>query len=164
MRVLGSGIEVQGAHLLATKRAARDHPLNRFFKHTLGEATFENLLRRRFLDTAGVPGVFVIDLVGRLVAGEFHLVDIDDDHVIAAIDVRGVARRGLAAQNVGDDRREATDDKSVGIDNVPVLFDLGRFDRPGLRAERFHGCVLKAVNVSIALRFPSPGPRKRLTP
>ncbi len=81
----------------------------------------------------------VIDLVGHLAPGELHLLGIDDDHVIAAIDVRGEAGLVLAAQDIGDDRGDTTDDETVGVDNVPVLFDLGRFDRPGHLAESLHG-------------------------
>jgi hypothetical protein len=46
--------------------------------------------------------------------------------VVAAIDMRRVARLVLAAQDVGDDRRDAADDEAVGIDQVPFLLDLGR--------------------------------------
>ena len=45
MRVLGAVVEVKGAHLLAPKRAARDHPLDRLFKHALREAALEHLAR-----------------------------------------------------------------------------------------------------------------------
>jgi hypothetical protein len=58
---------------------------------------------------------------------KLHLVGVDDDDMVAAIDVRGEARLVLAAQDVGDDRTgEAADDQAVGIDQMPFLFDLGR--------------------------------------
>src|SRR5690606_21903798 len=91
------------------------------------------------LDAAGIAGVLVVGLVAALVAGEADLLDVDDDDVVPAIDVRGVARLVLAAQDVGDDRGEAADDQTLGIDQMPFLLDLGRLDRPGLLAERLHG-------------------------
>jgi hypothetical protein len=38
----------------------------------------------------------------------------------------------LAAQEIRDDHREPAEHKAVGIDQVPLLFDFGRLDRPGL--------------------------------
>ena len=81
----------------------------------------------------------VVGLLGPLVAGQGDLVDIDHDHVVAAVDVRGEARLVLAAQEIGDDHCEAADDQPLGIDQVPLLLDLGRLDRPGDLAERLHG-------------------------
>jgi hypothetical protein len=41
--MLGAGIEVKGAHLVAAERTARDHALDAFLKHTLGEAALQHL-------------------------------------------------------------------------------------------------------------------------
>ena len=46
VRMLGAVVEVQGAHLVAAERAARDHALDGLFKDALGEAAFEDLARR----------------------------------------------------------------------------------------------------------------------
>ena len=70
---------------------------------------------------------------------KLHLVGVDDDDMVAAIDVRGEARLVLAAQDVGDDRREAADHQPVGIDQMPFLLDLGRLDRLGRLHQRLHG-------------------------
>ena len=137
--MLGAGVEVQRLHLLASERAARDHPLDGLLEHALGEASVEDLVGGHFLDAAGIAGVLVVGLLTALVAGEADLLDVDDHDVVAAIDVRGEARLVLAAQDVGDDRGEAADDQPLGIDQVPFLLDLGRLDRPGNLAERFHG-------------------------
>jgi hypothetical protein len=77
--------------------------------------------RGHFLQAAGIAGVLVIDLVLQLAAGEAHLVRVDDDDMVAAIDVRGEARLVLAAQDVGDDRRDAADHQVLGIDQMPFL-------------------------------------------
>src|SRR4029079_8215690 len=60
VRMLGAGIEVKRAHLVAAQGTARDHALDRFFEHALGEAALEDLGRGRGLDAAGIAGVAVI--------------------------------------------------------------------------------------------------------
>jgi len=49
----------------------------------------------------------VEDFAFGLAAGQAHLLGVDDDDVVAAIDVRGEGRLVLAAQAHGDDRGEA---------------------------------------------------------
>jgi len=73
--------------------------------------------------------VAVVDLVGVLLAGEHHLVDVGDDDIVAAIDVRGVVTAVLAAQTVGDEGRETAHHDAFGVDMDPFLRDLGRLQR-----------------------------------
>src|SRR3546814_198892 len=137
--MFGAGIDAQVTHLLAPQRPARDHALDRLFEHALGEAAFEHLAGGDALDAARIAGVPVIDLARQLVAGEAHLVRVDDDDVVTAIDVRGEARLVLAAQDIGDDRRRATDHQAIGIDDMPFLLHLVRLDRLGGLHQRLHG-------------------------
>jgi hypothetical protein len=83
------------------------------------------------LDAARIAGVVIVDLLLALAAGEHHLVGVDDDDVVAAIDVGRVARLVLAAQAHGDDRGEAADDKAGGVDDDPLLVDVGGFQGKG---------------------------------
>src|SRR5687768_14621364 len=110
--MLGAIVEVKRAHLVAAQRPARDHALHGLFENALGEASLEHLARRDGLDAAGIAGVLVIDLVGQLLAGEAHLVGIDDDDMVAAIDMRGVAWLMLAAQDIGYNRGETPDNQT----------------------------------------------------
>ena len=135
----GAGIDAQVRHLAAAQRTARDHALNGLFKHALGEAAIQHLGGGHFLDAAGVASVLVIGLLLQLVARQLDLAGVDHDDMIAAIDVRGEARLVLAAQMVGDDHGETPDHQSFGIDQMPLLFHLGRFDRPGDLGKRLHG-------------------------
>jgi hypothetical protein len=139
VRMLRAVVEVKRAHLVAAERAARDHALHRLLEHTLGETALEHLARSRLLQPAGVAGVLVIDLLVELAAGEADLVGVDHDDMVAAIDVRREARLVLAAQDVGDDRRDAPDDQAVGVDQMPFLLDLGRLGRLGRLHQRLHG-------------------------
>ncbi|VXC74354.1 hypothetical protein SPHINGOAX6_40271 [Sphingomonas sp. AX6] len=139
VRMLGALEDAQIAHLLTAQRTARNHALDCLFKDTLGEATVENLVRGHFLQATDVTRVLVIDLVGALLAGEPNLVGVDDDDIVAAIDVRGEAGLVLAAQDVCDDRRCTTDHQAFGIDDVPFLFHFVRLGRLGGLHQRLHG-------------------------
>ncbi len=75
-------------------------------------------MRRALLDAARMAGVVVVDLLVALAAGEHHLVGIDDDDVVAAVDMRREGRLVLAAQAVGDDRGEAADDEASASINT----------------------------------------------
>ena len=143
--MLGAGIEMQSLHLLAAKRAARNHALHGLFQDALGKAAIQHLVGCHGLDPAGIAGVLVIGLLLQLVAGQADLVGIDDHDMVTAIDMRGEARLMLAAQDIGDDHREAAYHQAVGIDQVPLLFHLGRLDRPGGLAERLHGLSIPRI-------------------
>jgi hypothetical protein len=56
---------------------------------------------------------------------------VDDDDVVAAINVRGVGREVLAAQAHGDDGGETADDQTLGVDQHPLLRHLSRLCRKG---------------------------------
>src|SRR3546814_7384151 len=67
------------------------------------------------LDTASIAGVLVVNLVLQLLARELHLVGVDHDDIVTAIDMRGEARLMLAAQDAGDDRCGAAEAQSFGL-------------------------------------------------
>jgi hypothetical protein len=148
--MLGAIVEMQRAHLVTAQRTARDHPLDRLFEHALGEAALEHLARTDLLDAAGIAGVLVVDLVLQLLAGEPHLARVDDDDMVAAIDMRGEARLVLAAQDIGDDRSEPPDHQTVGIDQMPFLLHLTRLGRLGGLHQRLHG--FRPLEISSAAR------------
>ena len=87
MRMLRAGIDAQVLHLATAERAARNHALDRLFHDALREAALEDLARGALLDAAGVPGVPVVHLVGVLLAGQRDLVGVDDDDVVAIVDM-----------------------------------------------------------------------------
>ncbi len=87
------------------------------------------LSARRSLMPPMIAGVPVVELLRPLVAGEHALLGVDDDDVVTAIDVRGVARLGLAAQDQRDLGGKSPDDEAFGVDQQPFLGDIRRFDR-----------------------------------
>src|ERR1700731_4719281 len=92
MRMLRPGVNPQIAELHAAKRPAWNHALDGFFDHTLGETALEDRLRGAFLNAADEAGVIIIDLVVALAPGEHRMRRVDDDDVVAAIDMGRVGR------------------------------------------------------------------------
>src|ERR1700730_8538839 len=73
MRMFGTGVNAQIAHLHAAERTARDHALDGLLDHALGETTLEDRLRGAFLDAADETGVLVVDLVVALATGQHDM-------------------------------------------------------------------------------------------
>src|SRR3546814_5653172 len=95
---------------------------------------------------AGVP---VELLVGELLAGQLHLLGVDDDHVVAAVHVRGEARLVLAAQDLGDLGSQAAKDNTVSIDQNPFLLDVRRGG--GKRSEEHTSELQSLMRISYAV-------------
>src|SRR5258706_12043344 len=145
MRMFGAGINAQIAHLDAAERAARDHALDGLLDHALGEATLEDRLRAALLDATDEAGVLVIHLVFALATGQHDVRRVDDDDVVAAVDVGGVGREVFTAQAHRDEGGETTDDQTLGVDQHPLLRHLGRLCRKG-----FH--VRESVKMEIGAK------------
>src|SRR4051812_32261438 len=131
VRMIGAAIDAEVAHLDATERTTRDHAFDGLLEHALGMLALEDLARGALLDVADVTGVLVIGLLLALAAGENRILRVDDDDVVAAINVRGVGREVLAAQAHGDDGGETADDQTLGVDQYPLLRHLSRLCRKG---------------------------------
>ncbi len=95
---LGAGIDAQVLELLAGQRTARHHAAHGILEHALRETALEQLARSAVLDAAGIAGVPVELVLVELLAGQLHLVGIDDDDVVAHVHMRGEGRQVLAAQ------------------------------------------------------------------
>jgi hypothetical protein len=82
--------------------------------------------------------VIVIDLVVALATGQHDMRRVDDDDVVAAIDMGRVDRGGLRVMTSRDNGGEPADNQTFGVDQHPLLRHLG-----GLGRKRFH--VRKSV-------------------
>jgi hypothetical protein len=80
----------------------------------------------------------MINLLVALAARQHDLGGIDDDDVVAVVDVRGVRRLVLAAQPHGDNRRQPADHQAGGIDEQPFFVDVSRLG--GMRGHRISPC------------------------
>jgi hypothetical protein len=109
---------------LAAERTFRKHALHREFDGALG-MLLEELAESDGLDAADGSGVVVVDLVVELVAGDFDLLRVQHDDVIAHVDVRAVAGLGLALETHGDLRGEAAQHLVRSVHDIPVA--AGRF-------------------------------------
>ena len=74
----------------------------------------------------------VVALVLALVAAHVDLLGVDHDDEVARVDVRRVLRLALAAQHVGDLRRQTAERLAVGVDQHPVALAVGRLCYVGL--------------------------------
>src|SRR5215468_7850122 len=84
-----------------------------------------------------MAGVMTIDLVLALLAGQHDFFGVDDDDIVAIIDVRGVGRFVLAAQPHRHQACEAADHEAGGVDDDPFLLDLGGLGRKGFHDTAF---------------------------
>src|SRR5262249_34300397 len=125
MRMIRTGIDPQIAELDASERPAWQHAFHRLLDHALGEFSFQDRARGPLLDAADEAGVVAVDLLLALAAGEHDLGRVDDDDVVAIVDVRGIGRLVLAAQPHRDNAREPADDQAGGVDHHPLLLDVG---------------------------------------
>lgn len=95
--------------------------------HTRLEVFVERLLHQHLGGlltlAAGVTGVVKVDFVGHLVAGHDDFVGVDDDHVVAALHVGGVAGLVFAAEDFGHLRAESAEHLVGSIDNDPFLLN-----------------------------------------
>src|SRR5262245_28332978 len=137
MRMFSACIDAEILHLAPAERAARDHAFDGLLDDALRKAAFEQLARGALLDAARMSGMPVVDLVGELLAGENHFVGIDDDDVVAVIDVRGECGLVLAAKAICNDRGKTANDETFGVDKHPFLHHVRRLLR-----ECCHGKVL----------------------
>jgi hypothetical protein len=78
--------------------------------------------------------------------------------MVTAINVWGVAWLVLTAQEVSNNRSEASGDETFGIDKVPFLFDISRLYRLSHFAESLHG-LFPFLKFDAALRI---GPKGNL--
>ncbi|MNP13391.1 hypothetical protein D3C76_1056700 [compost metagenome] len=75
----------------------------------------------------------VVHLVGGFGASDTNLLGVDDDDVVAGINVRGVFRLVLATQTASDLGSQTTQGQASSVDNEPVALNSFWF-----RGKSFH--------------------------
>src|SRR5438045_9700433 len=111
-----------GGHL-AAKLGLGKHTLDGLLNDGFG-ATGEELNERLFAETAGEAGVAAIELLVRLEAGQHDLFGIDDDDVIAHIDVGGVENVELAGEDGCGLSGESAQRLAAGVEDEPLALDI----------------------------------------
>jgi len=132
VRVLVALVDVQLGDDRAAEAVVGNHSLDGTFDNEFGMATAAGLGRLGLVatDETGVAHVLLLDF---LLAGKDGLFGIDDNDVIAGIDVGGENGLVLAPEEDGGFFSHTTDDLVIGINNVPLAFDLFCFG-----AKSFH--------------------------
>ncbi|EGJ76843.1 putative 50S ribosomal protein L13 [Streptomyces sp. Tu6071] len=132
MRVLLARVDLQLREHLTAEGVLREHALDGLLDGLLRVVREEVVVTDR-TQTARVTRVTVGELLGPLVAGEVHLVGVDDDDEVTGVDVGGVDRLVLAPQEAGGGRRQTAQDNVPGVDDVPLASHIA-----GLGAVRTH--------------------------
>ena len=120
--MLGTGIDVQVAVQGVAQTIFRKHATDGVFKNALGMAG-EELGRCGVALSAEVAGRALGDYVGCSFECSDNLIGIDNDDVVTAVDMRGVARFGLAAQDVGHTGSQTAYGLILGINEHPFLLN-----------------------------------------
>src|SRR5262245_10012558 len=131
VRMVRPCVDLELEQLRAAEAVPREHALDRLAEH-FGRPALELVAQRPAAEPARIAGVPVVHLVVELLAGDRDLLRVHDDDEIAGVDVGRVLRLALAAQRVGDVRREPAQGLPLGIDDVPVALDLAGLCVPGL--------------------------------
>src|SRR4051794_7682141 len=95
--VLGTAVDAEPLELLATERSLGQHAAHGQANHALGVAG-EQVLEGLRPDPARVARVAVVGLVGELARADGQRRGVDDDDVVAAVEVRRPGRLVLAPQ------------------------------------------------------------------
>ena len=98
MRMLRTCINIQVINELVAKTSLREHPLNGP-PYKFSRPFTKNLCRCGEALSARMTGVTDIHTIGHLLASESHLFGVDYDDIVAAVDVRGESRLGLATED-----------------------------------------------------------------
>src|SRR5437879_13921239 len=123
VRMLCTFVDLELGGHLATKLGLGQHPLDGLLDDGF-RATGEELDERLFAETAGKSGVAAIELLVRLEAGQHDLFGIDDNDVIAHIDVRSVENVELAGEDRSGLRGESAKGLAAGVENEPLALDI----------------------------------------
>lgn len=128
--MVGAVVDVEVLEKLTSETVLGEHTLH--YAEVEGVHTRFEVLVERFLHqnlgglhtlTAGISGVVVVNLFGHLVAGQDDFVGVDDDNIVAAGHIGGVAGLVFAAEDLCHLRAESAEDLVGSVDDDPFLLD-----------------------------------------
>ena len=128
--MLGAGEDAQTLQLPLRDGVLLQHAADGEPHGQLGLLLHQDLVLGLF-QTAGVTGVGAVVLLLQLLAGEDGVLGVDDDDVIAAVNVGGVVGLELAAEKIGGEGSGLAHGLAGCVKDVPFAFN-------GLLGE--HGC------------------------
>jgi hypothetical protein len=154
VRVLVAGIDEEFLVHLPAEAILRQHAFDGPFDDGV-RAAAQEVLGNLFLLPAGVAGEIDVDLVVQFVAGEDHLVGVDDDDEVAAVDVGGVVGFVLAPENGGNFGTHATYGLISTVDDVPVALNgsLVRVFGGEMQFAHFVFFLREAIAIPMAVKW-----------
>src|SRR5688572_21116235 len=108
MRMVRTRVDLELAELLGTELRPRKHPLDGPADDLFG-SPLEEVTERLLLEAPWIAAVADVDLRFALVAADGDPRRVEDDHVIARVEIRGVRGLVLALEDARDPRREAAE-------------------------------------------------------
>lgn len=133
MWVIGSGIYIEFLVHGVAELVLRKHAFHAGLDHLLGAAG-AHFSYVEFFQTAWIARVVLVFLGDLFITGEAHLFGVDHDDKVTGIDVRGVLRAVLAAEDRSDPGAEAAQYFAVSVYHKPFAVDFFFLDGPGLVA------------------------------
>src|SRR5512146_1742869 len=135
MRMVLAGVHLQLPQLRGAEAGMREHPLDRAADDLLGPA-LEKVAERLLLVALRMPAVADVLLGLELVAAHRDLRGVQDDHVVARVEVRRVGGLVLPLEDARDLGREAAERLARRVHDEPPSLDLALPSRVGLRVHR----------------------------
>src|SRR3989442_6713566 len=123
MRVRIPGVDLEATQLLLAECPMLQHARHRV-PERIGRMPHDHVAVGALAKAARISGVRGVDLVGWLLPGHPDALEVDDDHVVARVQVRGVPRLVLPAQSLCHVGGEPAQRLPAGIDDVPASRDL----------------------------------------
>src|SRR5919112_3385036 len=123
MGMVGPGVDLQLPQLLCAEPVVRQHALDRAADDLLRSA-LEQLAERLLLEPLGVPAVALVELRRLFRGRDRDLACVQDDHVIAAVEVRRPGWLVLSTEDACDTRGEAAERLARRVHDEPLALDL----------------------------------------
>ena len=122
MLVLCTCINIEVTDELVTEFCLGQHSLNNFSHKSLSAVGFSHQLGGSHLAlTTGITGITQIYSVSPLLAGQDNLIGIENDDIVAAVNVRSEICLLLTAQQLSNLHGEAAQNLVLGINHDPFL-------------------------------------------
>src|SRR3982751_4177142 len=142
MRVLCTTVHLEFLDHDVAERALGQHALDGFFQ-SAARVLGLHVAEIGGSDAAWISGMAIVDLVGRLGAGDAQLGCVDDDDEVTGIDVRRVNGLVFAAQTESNFAGYSSEDLVGRVNHKPLVLHVS-----GFCAVRRHEISLKGVGLA----------------
>lgn len=137
VRMLIASINVQIGVQLAPQAILGQHAFHGHFEDPLRVLCQQNPGRGEALST-GVTRMAHIDLIGQFLTSQTHFFSVDDDYVVATVNVWREVGLVFAANHEGNFTGQPTKYLSLCVNHNPVLLYRITVGRDGFITERIH--------------------------